>query len=295
MTFLLSVYDAQVNNLLTGDTDIFSQLARWRQTISAVERYSTDKPDAYTEDVSGDGGRYYAMSSLTYWSEGFSRVTQIEYPAATVSSDETPVYLEPEDWQDDYWAEISSTHTRHIYLPSHAPAATDTMRITYTVPYLWTAGGSESTAITQATHGFALNDYVYLDGSTYYAAGDIRNATHQVTTRTDENTFKVKILSTTTPREDFFAICHLAAGLCCQAVAAKYSKLGDSTISIDATGVERADKFAARAREFIALYEEHLGLGKEQEQYPAGEFVDWDTSPSWPSDRGYVFHGKGTR
>ncbi len=292
MTFLLSVYDAQVNNLLAGDTDILSQLARWRQEVSAVERYSHDAPDTYTEDVTGDGGKYYAMSNLTYWSEGFSRVTQIEYPAAAVASDETPVYLEPEDWQDDYWAEISSVHTRHIYLPSHAPASTDTMRITYTVPYLWTAGGTESGTVNQASHGFSVNDYIYLDGSTYYAANDIRNATHQVTTRTDGDNFKVKILATTTPQEDFFAICHLAAGLCCQAIAAKYSKLGDSTITADVvSGPGLATNFAARAKEFFALYEKHMGLGEEADVKATGEFVDWDTAPGWPCGRKYVYHG----
>ena len=296
MAFLLSVYDAQVNNLIAGDTDILSQLARWRLEVSAIERYSNDAPDHYSEDVTGDAGKYYAMSNLTNWSEGFSRVTQIEYPAATVASDETPQYLEPEDWQDDYWAEISGTHTRHIWLPNHAPAATETMRITYTVPYAWTAGGSESAAITQASHGFSVDDYVYLDGSIYTTAGDIRNATHQVTTVTDTSTFKVKILSTTTPQEDFFALCHLAAGLCCQAMAAGFSKSSDSTINLDAVDHRsKASEYSRRAREFFALYEKHLGLGAEQKVHAAGDFVDWDTAPGWPTGRKYVFHGEGTR
>ncbi len=62
-------------------------------------------------------------------------------------------------------------------------------------------------------------------------------------------------LETTTPAQDFFAICHLAAGLCCQAIAAKYSKLGDSTITADVvSGPGLATNFAARAKEFFALY-----------------------------------------
>ena len=244
MAFLLSVYDAQVNNLIAGDTDILSQLARWRLEVSAIERYSNDAPDHYSEDVTGDAGKYYAMSNLTNWSEGFSRVTQIEYPAAAVASDETPQYLEPEDWQDDYWAEISGTHTRHIWLPNHAPAATETMRITYTVPYAWSGTPLAAAISTQ----------------------------------------------------DFFALCHLAAGLCCQAMAAGFSKSSDSTINLDAVDHRsKASEYSQRAREFFALYEKHLGLGAEQKVHAAGDFVDWDTAPGWPTGRKYIFHGEETR
>ena len=54
--------------------------------------------------------------------------------------------------------------------------------------------------------------------------------------------------------------------------------------------------FASRAKEFIKMYERHIGLGeKEAPVQAAGAFVDWDTEPGWPTGRQYIFHGKGTR
>jgi len=194
MAFLLSVFRAQVDALLTADDDIFSQLNRDRQMQAAVERYSRDAPDTQTDDVDGDGGKYYDVATdLTSWVEGFSRITEIEYPAATIASDETPVYLELEDWREDYWVDVSGTQTRYLYLPNHAPAATEVMRITHTVPWPCTASTS-TTAVNQNSHGFLKNDYVYLSGSTWYKVDDIRNGTHQVTVVTDVDNFTAALL-----------------------------------------------------------------------------------------------------
>lgn len=293
MAFILSVFDAQLNNLLEGDIDILSLLARYRNITSAVEKYSGDRPDVVIAEVTGDAGRYYPITTnLTSWVEGLSRISMIEYPAAVIASDGVPVYLADEDFQDDFWALLSTVQTRYLYLPSHAPAATETMRISYTAPYAWVVGGAESGAITQTAHGFVVNDYVYLDGSTYYAASNVQIATHRVTTRTDENIFKVKMLSADVPPADFFAVCHWAAGLCCMALAAKFAKSKDSTFAVDsATHSPKSTDYAARAQEFFALYNQSLGIGEEGEGglKAAGEFVDWDTTAEWPAGRTFIF------
>ncbi|MBU2072767.1 MAG: hypothetical protein KKA68_21240 [Gammaproteobacteria bacterium] len=297
MAILLSVFLAQVDGL-TGDTDNqLSDLENERNITAAVERYSKDAPDTYTEDVTGDGGKYYSVANLTYWTEGFSQVLSIEYPAATIASDEMPIYLEPEDWQDNYWAEISSVHTRHIYLPNHAPAATETMRITYTLPYLWTAGGTAA-SVSQTGHGFSTNGYVYYNdsNSTYYSADSIRIATHQVITVPDANSFTAKILGVDIPTEHFFAVCHLAAGLSCQALAAKYASIGRSLVNVDsAAHMSKSTDYAKRAKEFIDLYRNQLGLDQANDHKAAGEFVDWDTKPGYPGNRDYLHHSGGIR
>ena len=240
MTISLNVFRAIVDDLLDADDELLTGAARERFVKAALAKYSGDRPDLYTEDVTGDAGNYYAMSNLTYWSEGFSRIEQIEYPAATITSDETPVYLLNEDWQDNYWAEVSTVLTRHIYLPRHAPAATETMRVTYTIPY----------------------------------------------------TIDTTTIATNAPAQDLYAICYWAAGLCCQAMAAKFAKSKDSLIGVDsATHSPKSTDFAARAQEFFALYNSHLGIGDEGAAtlQAAGEFVDWDTYPEWPAGRGYIF------
>lgn len=292
MAFPLSVFDAQLNNLLEGDTDLLSLLARYRNITSAVEKYSGDRPDAVIAEVTGDAGKFYPIATnLTAWVEGLSRIQQIEYPMAVIASDELPQYLSDTDWQDDYWALLSTVQTRYLFLPNHAPAATETMRITYTAPYAWSASGTDIDK-AQTGHGFTVLDYVYLNGTDYVAADNIQIATHQVTTVTDADNIKTQILVADVPPADFFAVCHWAAGLCCQAMATKFAKSKDSTIGVDsATHSPKSTDFAARAQEFFALYNQHLGIGDEGAATlnAAGEFVDWNTSPEWPSSRTFIF------
>lgn len=239
MTTALTVFTTQLGYLLASvDTNKLSSAAQQALVKAAVEQYSRDRPDSETDDVTGDAGRYYAVATaLTAWIEGFSHITAIEYPAATIASDEAPTYLEPEDWREDYWA----SDVRYLYLPRHAPAATETMRITYTVPYGW-------------------------------------SGTPEVTT---------------TPTGDFYAICHLAAALCCEALSAAYSPSSEaSTLNADAVNHRsKAQEYAYRAKEFRALYEVHMNQDGKANG-PAGVFVDWDTAPTWKSGR-YLYHRGG--
>lgn len=241
MTTALTVFNAQVDILIETDTDIIASADVDAAVKAAVERYSRDAPYEETDDVSGDAGKYYAVATaMTNWKEGFSRITRIQYPAPTIASDESPVDLDAEDWVDDYWA----SDVRYLFLPNHAPAATETMRITFTRPYLWT-GSPEVTA---------------------------------------------------TPTGDFYAICHLAAGLACQTLAAKFAQSKDSTVNVDsATHASKSSDYAARAAEFIAFYKSHMGLDADQVIKPSNTFVDFDTVPGWPTGRQYIFRNKGIR
>ncbi len=294
MAFDLDTLKAHVDGLVDADDDIISDLRRYRLIKAAVERYSTDRPDAETDEVTGDGGKYYAIATaMTEWEEEFSFIKSIEYPAATVASDETPVYLTPEDWDENYWY----GDARYLWLPNHTPAATETMRITYTVPYGWTASSSTS-SVSQTAHGFTKDDYVYQDDSTWYEAADEAIATHQVTAVADADNCTVAVLQTTIPRADFFAVCDLAACLICQAMAAKFAKSGESTIRADSVShVTKSQEHAKRAVEYCEAYQRHMGLGKFAEEtiMPTGEFVDWDTAPGWPAGRQYLTHGGDVR
>lgn len=304
MAISLSVFTAQVDDLLTADNTEFPAISRYRQIKAAVERYSNDRPDEVTEDESGDAGKYYPLTGgsavLASWVEDFSRILQIEYPAQAVADDEIPQYLEPEDWDDRY---RDGSNVLYLFLPNHAPAATETMRIKYTVPYAWTAS-STTTGVNKVAHGFSVDDYVYQDSDgVWYEATDQRIATHQVTAVADVDNFTAAVLEVDIPIADFFAVCHLAAGLSCYAIAAKYSRTSDSTIAADSVGhTTRAQEFRAQGKRFMDLYLEHMGLltsGKAGDgrgiQPAEGDFVDWDTAPGWPHGRDYLFHGKGTR
>lgn len=294
MAITLTVFLAQVDGLLSADDDELSQLRREWNIKAALERYSRDNPDEVTVDVSGDGGNYYAIAAnLTYWVEGFSQIIAIQYPAPTVASDEAPVYLDREDWDDNYW----DGSTRYLFLPNHSPAATEAMRIQYIAPYAW-----EASAVTESvayeTHGFSGDDWIYKDGASWIETTDARIATHQVTAVADVDNYTRAILQVDPPTNDFFAICYLGAGYSAQAIADKYSRSSDSPISADTINhLNKANQWSLRARELIGLYEQHMGLadgmaGGDGSTPAAGDFVDWDTSPY---NRSYLFHGKHTR
>ena len=136
MTISLNTFQSTVDGIISANDDELSLVDRNDMVKAAVERYSHDIPDEITTDVTGDAGRYYGIAAkLTSWSEGFSQVISIEYPAATIANDEAVTLLDPEDWDDDYWA----TAVRYLYLPNHAPAATEAMRVRYTACLLYTS------------------------------------------------------------------------------------------------------------------------------------------------------------
>lgn len=298
MTIQLSTFVTQLKNLIPDiPTEELSSLDLQQQIKQAVRLYSGDLPDYTTVDVSGDGGRYYAITTaLTSWDDNFSWIEAIEYPAYAISDDNQPVTLEAEDWDDNY---RDGSNVRYLYLPNHSPAAAETMRIKYTTPYTWTAG-SVTEAVSQTGHGFSLNDTVYQDtDGTWGEDSSGLLATHSVSAVGTVDTFTAAELASNIPPAHFFAVCHKAACLTCQSISAKYSRASDSTIGSDSVNhPTRAEQFASRAREFCRMYAEALGLGgKDGEKTAPGvaEFVDWDTTPGWPGSRRFIFHGSDWR
>ena len=235
MAYALGTFIAQLNALLATNDNEMSEIDRERMVNTAVERFSHDAPELITEDVTGDGGKYYAISGLGSWIDGFSQITSIQYPAQAVSADENPQYLEPEDWDDNY---RDASDVRYILLPNHTPAATETFRVTYTATY-------------------------QLSGETYAI-----------------------------PPGHFFAVCNLAAHFACTALATKYARTSDSSISADSVDHGgRSERFRSMARDFERAYLEHMDMtgNDASKEKPAGEFVDWDTMPS--RNRRYLMHG----
>lgn len=291
-----------IDGMIQAVDEELPKIERYRAIKSALQRYSRDKPLIEVDDVSGDGGRYYVLStSLGSWSEEFSNVLEVEYPAATIASDEILQPLEPSEWSDEVKVDVSGTLTRHLYFPQHTPASTETFRVSYTTPRNWSAG-STTHNVAQTSHGFSLNDFVYDDG-TDWVETEAANllATHKVTTVTDANNVVLTELSIDIPEADFFAICNLGACLTCEAIAAKYSRTSDSTILADAAShPERASQFRTQAEIFCNEYQRAMGLlaeedGAGERVRSAHQFVDLDTAPGWPTSRDYLFHSSETR
>lgn len=296
MPILITTILGQVDLLITADNDEYSQLSRQERCRDALDRYSHDLPDYYAEDVTGNATGYYKLTgtsaALTYWRDQFSAVQSIEYPAATIASNETPQYLNNTDWREDYL--VSGDY--YLYLPNHSPAATETMRVTYSRPYLWTES-TTTQAVAQTGHGLSEDDYIYYNGSAWVEATE-RTGTHIVSAVADADSFTAATLAVDIPLQHFFPFCQLVACMCCEAIAVRYSRTNDSTITSDSVNhTTRATEFRNRATELCAMYRMGVGLPAidqttgEPRLKAASAYADLDANPEWRPGRRYLFHG----
>jgi len=77
----------------------------------------------------------------------------------------------------------------------------------------------------------------------------------------------------------------LAAAYFCNMLASAYVQNMNSMISADSVDhTNQSKQYADQAERYRKLYFNHLGI-KEGENAPSCETVDWDSKPSWQSDR----------
>ena len=97
----------------------------WNNGIAgALSRYSKHRPKEQAYDITGNGTHVYAVPDD--WVKEFSSIRKIEYPIG----ENPPSFL---DEQDDF-AIYKTTEAEQIMLPNDTPAATETFRMTYTIP-----------------------------------------------------------------------------------------------------------------------------------------------------------------
>jgi hypothetical protein len=240
-SFPLSAFVATVQVLIkaSDSTEDLSSTDLQTPIKDALASYGGNFPDTKAVDVTGDGGIYYDFASFTGWSDGFSQVLSVEYPAATIASDETPTFLDNTDYDTDYW----SGTTRYLRFINASPAATEAFRIRFTLPYAFSGTVS---------------------------AVDI-------------------------PNEHYYPLCKLAACYACRAIAAKFSRIGDSPLGVDsAANTTKAQEFNARGDTYCASYRLDMGLPAADattgRQKAASAFANLDTAPEWQPGRQYVFH-----
>jgi len=94
-----------------------------RNVLEAIKRYSRHRPNTSVVDVTGNGTHDYSLP--TGWIEGFSSLVSIEYPVDNVPAD----YLDQEDYEI-----YQTTTVKKVRLITYSPAATDSFRVTFTIP-----------------------------------------------------------------------------------------------------------------------------------------------------------------
>jgi hypothetical protein len=94
-----------------------------RNIHGAIARYSRHRPDLDVVDVTGNGTHDYGLP--TGWVDEFSMIDSIEYPSGDVPAS----FLDSQDYG------IYRTPTADkIRLVSNEPSATETFRLTFTIP-----------------------------------------------------------------------------------------------------------------------------------------------------------------
>jgi len=137
MTIALTVFNAEVDIKIQDALAVLASDSIDAQIASALQQYSKDAPDEDVVEFVGDAGQYYPISNLTNWVEGFSKIRAVEYPAATVASDEQPQMLESKDY-----TLFEDATAKYIYFPTRSPVATEKVRVWYTVPYTFSGAPS---------------------------------------------------------------------------------------------------------------------------------------------------------
>jgi len=124
----LSDFNARVNELVKDSAGDLVSGEVDNAILAAVKRYSCHKPQSLVHEFQGDGGYDYVLPDD--WFQGFSRITQVEYPY----DQQRPNVIAKEDWIL-FLKLVDSTQTLVLRFLAISPAAGEYIRITYTIPH----------------------------------------------------------------------------------------------------------------------------------------------------------------
>ena len=120
----------EVKGFIKDDSEVIKQEGLDRNIGSALDQYDKDRAREVTEDIDGDGTYDYELIAvLTDWSEGFSHIKQIEYPAGE-SQDPSDNYLD-----DDAWMIYDDGSKKYLRFLKTSPASGEKIRVTHTTPH----------------------------------------------------------------------------------------------------------------------------------------------------------------
>lgn len=97
----------------------------------AINIFSKQIPRRNLQDVVGDDGKYYLLTTLlTNWEEDFSEIISIDFDAGSrITDDVAPQFLNMDDGD---WTFVWFPSGQHLFLPNHSPTSSQTLTIWYT-------------------------------------------------------------------------------------------------------------------------------------------------------------------
>ncbi len=106
---------------------------------SVTNSVSTYDGSTWTAFGTDSAGILEVTAATPGWRSLMGTPLELEYPAATVSSDESPNRLD-----DDEWETYHTEEGLWLRFPAHRPSTTETIRASISEPYEWIRGGIPS-------------------------------------------------------------------------------------------------------------------------------------------------------
>lgn len=125
----LATFNARVGELVKDEASALASGEIDNAILAAVKRYSRHKPHSLVHEFQGDGGYDYSLPED--WVQGFSRITQVEYPY----DEQRPNIIPKEDWTI-FLKFVNSTQTHVLRFLAIKPAAANSIRVLYTIPHV---------------------------------------------------------------------------------------------------------------------------------------------------------------
>jgi len=127
---VLSDYNAAVDRILQ-DTDAVLTSGNIDSIIQseATQMYSKNKPFKDVVDISANGDYDYAINATNfpYWSDGFSEILKVEYPAGE--------YQVPNEIPFEEWTIYETASAKYLRFLDISPTSGYTIRVLYTGPH----------------------------------------------------------------------------------------------------------------------------------------------------------------
>ena len=124
----LTDWNARVDALTLDDAPWVSSSQVDENIQAAAKIYSLHRPYEKLHEFAGDGGYDYDLPSD--WIQGFSRITQVEYPY----DEQDPNIIPKEEWTI-FLKLVGSTQTYVLRFLGTSPTSAYTVRVTYTIPH----------------------------------------------------------------------------------------------------------------------------------------------------------------
>ena len=121
-------FNARVDDLLLDDAAWISSSQIDSHVDAAARLYSLHRPLSKVDEFAGDGGYDYDLPSD--WVQGFSRISQVEYPY----DEQDPNIIPKEEWTI-FLKLVGSTQTYVLRFLDTSPASAYSIRVNYTLPH----------------------------------------------------------------------------------------------------------------------------------------------------------------